>query len=377
MLSHCCHLLQEAKMNFMKDSTRYNRQIILPEIGEDGQYKLSKAKVLIIGAGGLGAAVLPYLAAAGVGEIGIVDDDVIEISNLQRQVIYKTSAVGKYKVDEAKAMVSELNPSVKVNAIPEKLSAKNAISLFEKYDIIVDATDNLAIKYLINDACIVTNKQMVYGSIFRFQGQVSVFNYQNGPTYSCLYPDENSQSLNCEDAGVIGISVGIIGMLQANEVIKMILEIGEVLSGKILVYNILNNEQQKYDFEKSTIAKLDKKAFEEKYKVTENQIEEIPSEAILNKMDNDEVLFLDVRNEEELPKINFKNGIQIPLMKLESEIEKLNPNQTIYVYCQSGIRSKIAVELLQKKNFKNVKSISGGALKLNQFLNEEKILSKT
>jgi molybdopterin/thiamine biosynthesis adenylyltransferase len=140
----------------MKDSTRYNRQIILPEIGENGQHKLSKAKVLIIGAGGLGAAVLPYLAAAGVGEIGIVDDDVIEVSNLQRQVIYKTSAVGKYKVEEAKAMVSELNPSVKVNSIAEKLSGKNAIPLFEKYDIIVDATDNLAIKYLINDACIVT-----------------------------------------------------------------------------------------------------------------------------------------------------------------------------------------------------------------------------
>jgi adenylyltransferase/sulfurtransferase len=346
---------------------------MLPEIGEDGQYKLSKAKVLIIGAGGLGAAVLPYLAAAGVGEIGIVDDDVIEVSNLQRQVIYKTSAVGNYKVEEAKAMISELNPLIRVNAIAEKLSGKNAISLFENYDIIVDATDNLSIKYLINDACIITNKPMVYGSIFRFQGQVSVFNYQNGPTYKCLYPDENSQSLNCEDAGVIGISVGIIGMLQANEVIKMILEIGEVLSGKILVYNVLNNEQHKYDFEKNTIAKLDKKAFEEKYKVTENQIEEIAASVILDEIDNDEVLFLDVRNEEELPKINFKNGIQIPLLELENEMEKLNPNQTIYIYCQSGIRSKIAAELLQKKNFKNVKSIAGGVLKLKQFLKEEKI----
>ncbi len=355
----------------MKDSTRYNRQIILPEIGENGQYKLSKAKILIIGAGGLGAAVLPYLAAAGVGEIGIVDDDVIEVSNLQRQVIYKTSAVGNYKVDEAKAMVAELNPLVKVNAIAEKLSAKNAIALFEEYDIVVDATDNLSIKYLINDACLVTNKPMVYGSIFRFQGQVSVFNYQNGPTYKCLYPDENSQSLNCEDAGVIGISVGIIGMLQANEVIKMILEIGEVLSGKILVYNILNNDQQKYDFEKSTIAKLDKKAFEEKHKVTENQIEEIAAEAILNEIDNDVVLFLDVRNENELPKIKFKNGIQIPLMKLENEIENLNPSQTVYVYCQSGIRSKVAAELLQKKNFKNVKSVVGGALALSQIVKEK------
>jgi molybdopterin/thiamine biosynthesis adenylyltransferase/rhodanese-related sulfurtransferase len=355
----------------MNDSIRYNRQIILPEIGETGQQKLSKAKVLVIGAGGLGAAILPYLAAAGVGEIGIVDNDVIELSNLHRQVIYKSSAVGKYKVEEAKLMISDLNPLVKVDAIAEKLSGKNAISLFKKYDIIVDATDNIAIKYLINDACIITNKPMVYGSIFRFQGQVSVFNYQNGPTYRCLYPDENTQSANCEDAGVIGISVGIIGMLQANEVIKMILEIGKVLSGKILVYNILNNEQQKYDFEKNTDVIMNIEAFQKKYNSTKNQIEEILVEEILNEIDNDEVLFLDVRNADELPKINFKNGIQIPLINLENEIKKLNLNQTIYVYCQSGIRSKIAVGLLQKHQFKNIKSIAGGALALKQLLKEK------
>lgn len=358
-------------MNDMNTTARYNRQIILPEIGDSGQEKLTKAKVLIIGAGGLGAAVLPYLAAAGVGEIGIVDNDVIELSNLQRQVIYKSSAVGKYKVDEAKLMVSELNPLVKVNAIAEKLSAKNAIDLFENYDIIVDATDNIAIKYLINDACLVANKPMVYGSIFRFQGQVSVFNYQNGPTYRCLYPDENNNALNCEDAGVIGISVGIIGMLQANEVIKMILEIGEVLSGKILVYNILNNEQQKYDFEKSTHLVIDKNTFFQKYNIAENQVKEISFEEIVNEINKDEVLFLDVRNEDELPKINFQNSIQIPLMNLENEIKKLNSNQMIYVFCQSGVRSKIAVELLQKKEFNKVKSIAGGVVVMKQLLNEE------
>lgn len=357
----------------MNASSRYNRQIMLTEIGESGQQKLLKAKVLIIGAGGLGAAILPYLAAAGVGEIGVVDDDVIELSNLQRQVIYKSSAVGKYKVEEAKAMIKELNPQVKINAITEKLSGKNAIDLFENYDIIVDATDNLQIKYLINDACLVTNKPMVYGSIFRFQGQVSVFNYQKGPTYRCLYPDENSSSANCTDAGVIGITVGIIGMLQANEVIKMILEIGEVLIGKILVYNILSNEQQKYDFEKNASSYLDKTAFQEKYKTVENISDEIDAATALNEIDSDEVLFLDVRNVDELPKINFKNGIQIPLMNLENEIDKLNSNQTIYIYCQSGIRSKIAFEQLKKKNFKNIKSISGGALALKKLLNEENI----
>ncbi|MFH7004942.1 molybdopterin-synthase adenylyltransferase MoeB [Flavobacterium bizetiae] len=355
----------------MNTTARYNRQMILPEIGEAGQHKLSKAKVLVIGAGGLGASILPYLAAAGVGKIGIVDDDVIEISNLHRQVIYKSSAVGKYKAEEAKLMIVELNPLVKVNAITEKLSGKNAISLFESYDIIVDATDNIAIKYLINDACLITNKPMVYGSIFRFQGQVSVFNYQNGPTYRCLYPDENTQSASCEDAGVIGITVGIIGMLQANEVIKMILEMGEVLSGKILVYNILNNEQQKYDFDKNTNVIIDSESFQKKYNNIENEIEEVLAEEILTKIDSDEALLLDVRNHDEEPKISFKNGIQIPLMNLENEIEKLNPGQEIYIFCQSGIRSKMAVELLKKHQFKNVKSIAGGALAMKQLLKEE------
>jgi adenylyltransferase/sulfurtransferase len=355
----------------METSNRYNRQMILPEIGEDGQHKLAKAKVLVIGAGGLGAAILPYLAAAGVGEIGIVDDDVIEISNLHRQVIYKSSAVGKSKAKEAKQMISELNPLVKVKAISEKLSGKNVLSLFEKYDIVVDATDTISIKYLINDACLVRNKPMVYGSIFRFQGQVSVFNYQNGPTYRCLYPDENSNALNCEDAGVIGVSVGIIGMFQANEILKMILGIGEVLSGKVLVYNILNNEQQKYDFDKSDFQSISRETFEEKYNKWE--VEEVSFESVLDEINQDELLFIDVRNIDESPKITLKNQFQIPLMHLEKEIEKLNKSQTIYIFCQSGIRSKIAVELLQKHQFKNVKSIAGGALAMKQLLQEIKI----
>ncbi|KRD61570.1 thiamine biosynthesis protein ThiF [Flavobacterium sp. Root935] len=356
----------------METSNRYNRQIILPEIGEEGQYKLLKSKVLVVGAGGLGAAILPYLAAAGVGEIGIIDDDRIEISNLHRQVIYKTSAVGKSKAKEAKLMISELNPQVKVKAFSEKLSGKNVFNLFEKYEIIVDATDNISIKYLINDACLALNKPMVYGSIFRFQGQVSVFNYQNGPTYRCLYPEENNNALNCEDAGVIGVSVGIIGMFQANEVLKMILGIGEVLSGKILVYNILNNEQQKYDFEKSDFQIITREAFDQKYNKSET--EEVSFELILGEKQNDAVLFLDVRNTDESPKINLKNQIQIPLMNLENEIEKLDKNQTIYIFCQSGIRSKIAVELLHKHQFKNIKSIAGGALAMKQSLHEKSIL---
>jgi adenylyltransferase/sulfurtransferase len=185
-----------------------------------------------------------------------------------------------------------------------------------------------------------------------------------------LYPDENSNALNCEDAGVIGISVGIIGMLQANEVLKMILGIGNVLSGKILVYNILNNEQQKYDFDKSDVQNISRESFEEKY--NKIKVEEISFESVLEEIDNNVILFLDVRNEDELPKITLKNQIQIPLMHLEKEIEKLDKDQIFYVFCQSGIRSKIAVELLQKHQFENVKSIAGGALSMKKLVEEKK-----
>lgn len=347
---------------------RYNRQIILPEVGEKGQEKLGQAKVLIIGAGGLGAAILPYLAAAGIGEIGIIDDDSIEISNLQRQVIYKSDAVGKSKALEAKEMALSLNPSIQINAITDTLNAKNAIALFEQYDIMVDATDNLHSKYLINDACVVTNKPFVYGSVYKFQGQVSVFNYQNGPTYRCLFPDESSNSENCVDAGVMGISVGIIGMFQANEVLKMVLGIGTVLSGELLIYNMLNNDQQKFDLVKNNSISLSRLDFEKKYNVVEKTILEISVKEALEQMKNPDVLFLDVRNEEELPKVNLLNAVQIPLSDLEDNLDQLDSSKTILVYCQSGIRSEKAVEILKKNQFLKVQSVVGGALKLQEII---------
>ena len=343
---------------------RYNRQIILPEVGEKGQQKLGQAKVLIIGAGGLGAAILPYLAAAGIGEIGIIDDDSIEISNLQRQVIYRNDAVGKSKALEAKEMAMSLNPSIQINAITDTLNAKNAIALFEYYDIMVDATDNLHTKYLINDACVVTNKPFVYGSIYKFQGQISVFNFQNGPTYRCLFPDESSNSKNCVDAGVMGISVGIIGMFQANEVLKMVLGIGNVLSGELLIYNMLNNDQQKFELVKTNTTPLSQLDFENKYNVVATSVLEISAKEALEQIENPDVLFLDVRNEEELPKISLSNSIQIPLADLEENLDQLDPNKMLLVYCQSGMRSKKAVEILKKHSFLKVQSIAGGALKL-------------
>ncbi|MFE3849159.1 molybdopterin-synthase adenylyltransferase MoeB [Flavobacterium sp. LB3P45] len=352
------------------ETARYNRQIILPEVGINGQQKLQQAKVLIIGAGGLGTAVLPYLAAAGIGEIGIIDDDRIEVTNLQRQVIYKSSSVGKSKVLEAKAMALELNPSIKINAFIEKLDSKNVIPLFEQYDIMVDATDNLNTKYLINDACCVTNKPFVYGSIYKFEGQVSIFNYENGPTYRCLFPEESAQVGNCNDAGVMGISVGIIGMFQANEVLKMVLGIGELLSGKLLVYNMLNNEQQKFDFSKTDTNTIDRVAFENKHAFVEASTIEIDAAFALEQMHHPEVVFLDVRNAEEYPKITIKNGIQIPLDRLESELHLLNVTASMFVFCQSGIRSKKAIEILRNNNFMNARSIAGGAIALDKILHK-------
>ncbi|WP_310559133.1 HesA/MoeB/ThiF family protein [Flavobacterium sp.] len=349
------------------EATRYNRQIILPEVGISGQQKLQQAKVLLIGVGGLGSAVLPYLVAAGVGEIGIIDDDTIDITNLQRQVIYDSNSVGKSKVLKAQKMALALNPSVKINAIDEKLNPKNAISLFEKYDIMVDATDSLNSKYLIDDACCVTNKPFVYGSIYKFEGQVSVFNYKNGPKYRCLFPETANDSPNCNELGVLGTSVGLIGMFQANEVLKMVLEIGELLSGKLLVYNILNNEQQKFEFCKSVEHTIDLEAFEMKYASDKDFVIEILAAEAFEQINNPQVVFLDVRNWDESPKIDIQNCIQIPLHNLENELSKLNVDSTIFAFCQSGIRSKKAVEILLQHNFKNAKSIIGGANSLAKF----------
>lgn len=343
------------------ESSRYNRQFILPEVGTIGQEKLLQSKVLIVGVGGLGSAVLPYLVAAGVGEIGIIDDDTIDVSNLQRQVIYNTTSVGKSKVLQAREMALALNPTIKINAIAKKLNSNNAISLFENYDIIVDATDNLNTKYLINDACCVTNKPFVYGSIYKFEGQVSVFNYKNGPTYRCLFPAAVTNSRNCNELGVLGVAVGIIGMFQANEVLKMILEIGEVLSGKLLVYNMLNNEQQKFEFSKTVAQSFSLQEFENKYASNNSAINEIFSAEAVKQINNPQVIFLDVRNADEIPKIDLENTVQIPLDNLEKELWKLDSKKEFFIFCQSGIRSKKAVEILLQHNFKKVKSIIGGA----------------
>jgi sulfur-carrier protein adenylyltransferase/sulfurtransferase len=343
------------------ETTRYNKQTMLPEIGLLGQQKLQQAKILVVGAGGLGSAVLPYLVAAGIGEIGIIDKDTIDITNLQRQVIYKNEAIGKSKTLEAKAMSESLNPNIKINAINENLNSDNAISLFKYYDIIIDATDNLATKYLINDACCVTSKPFVYGSVYKFEGHVSVLNYQNGPTYRCLFPEKKTEIENCNDVGVLGVCVGIIGMFQANEVLKMVLGIGEILTGKLLVYNLLQNAQQEFEFSKTNMTIIDQLSFEKRHNTFQKTILEITAEEALKTAKKASIIFLDVRNEDEYPKIITGNVIQIPLTVLESNLDKLDRNAILYVFCQSGVRSKKAVALLLEHQYKKAKCIIGGS----------------
>jgi adenylyltransferase/sulfurtransferase len=345
---------------------RYNRQIKLGNIGKGGQQKLLDAKVLVVGAGGLGAAILPYLTSAGIGKIGIIDGDVIEESNLQRQVIYSEDGVGKSKVQQAELRLSKLNSKVEVRTYNTFLKPSNALRLFEQYDIIVDATDSVEVRYLINDACIVSGKPFVYGSVFQFEGQVSVFNYKNGPTYRCLFGKENGRVPNCEESGVLGTTVGLIGMLQANEVMKMILGIGEALSGKLLIYNTLLNDQHIFKFKKNKAISVDEPSFNDTYHSEKNS--EIKAEEALFQPG----VWLDVRAVHEIPKLKLPNSINIPLPLLEENLHRLNKNEPIFIYCQAGKRSLQALKILQKQGFRNIKSVIGGAMALNKCIGNKR-----
>lgn len=232
-----------------KEKRRYQKQIMLPEIGETGQQKLKQAKVLVVGAGGLGCPVLQYLAAAGVGTIGIVDNDLVKESNLQRQILYGRNDLGKLKAIVARQRLTELNDIPQYNVLNTYLRSENALNIMKDYDIVVDATDNFSSRYLINDACVILGKPLVYGAIYKFEGQVSVFNFKGGPTLRCLYPTTNDEKAvpDAASIGVIGVLPGIIGSLQANEVLKVILRKGEVISGKLLILDIFDNRNYMVD----------------------------------------------------------------------------------------------------------------------------------
>ena len=350
---------------------RYDRHIILKEIGLEGQQKLLMARVLVVGAGGLGCPILQYLAAAGVGTIGIIDDDVIEISNLQRQVLFGQNDIGFPKAEIAKKKILNQNPAIEVISYPERLTRKNALSIFADYDIIVDGSDNYETRYLSNDASLILGKPLVYGSIYKFEGQLSVLNYQGGPSYRCLFPEQSAQALNCSEVGVLGILPGIIGNLMANEVFKIILKIGEVLNGQLLLYQSLTNNFKKIKFNRN------ERAVQQVLKSI-NQFEKTPVKHICNTSEQvkdielmeaislEDALFIDVRERHEQPRINKNTVHHIPLNSIN---EKINTSKTIITFCQSGKRSLEAAKKLKKLGNTNVFYLKAGAGTLKENLN--------
>ncbi|MDG1731074.1 MAG: molybdopterin-synthase adenylyltransferase MoeB [Algibacter sp.] len=357
--------------------SRYNRHIILSEIGQAGQDKISNAKVLVIGAGGLGCPILQYLTASGIGTIGVIDFDDVELSNLQRQILFGTASLVKNKAIAAKARLEDLNDDISIIAYPMQLTYQNALELFNQYDIIVDGSDNFETRYLVNDACIITNKPLVFGAIYKFEGQVSVFNFQNGPSYRCLFPTPPKKDAvpNCSEIGVLGVLPGIIGSMQANEVLKIVLGIGNVLSGKLLCYNALTSQTSTLKVNKNeavfqSILK-EKNHFQKNHlnidcnaDTLEVSIEDILSEEL--------IIFIDVRESQELPKVKSIDVINIPLSQLEQNLNKIDSDTKKILFCQTGVRSKQAVELLTKLNIKDCFSLKQGATEINNYI---KVLS--
>jgi adenylyltransferase/sulfurtransferase len=342
---------------------RYSRHIILSEVGPQGQDKLNNAKVLVIGAGGLGCPVLQYLAAAGIGTLGIIDHDVVDITNLQRQVLFGSSSLGMNKAIAAKQRLEDLNNSISIIAYAEKLTYKNALTLFESYDIIVDGSDNFETRYLVNDACILTNTPLVFGAIYKFEGQVSVFNYQNGPSYRCFFPNppQKDSVPNCSEIGVLGVLPGIIGSMQANEVLKIILGIGNILSGKLFCYNALTLDHSIIKIKKNQV-QIDK-VLKAKGNFSKRKLQEectfIPKDvSIQDALKNTNAQFIDVRESHEQPKVDGIDITYIPLSELEQHLHKIDKQKDKFIFCQSGIRSKTAVSKLNALHIGNCYTIN-------------------
>ncbi len=355
-----------------QELNRYSRHLSLDEIGVSGQEKLKKSRVLVVGAGGLGCPILQYLTAAGIGTLGIIDFDLVDETNLQRQVLFGYSSIGENKALAAKKRLIDLNPFILINAYSEKLTPLNALKLFADYDIIIDGTDNFSSRYLINDASVILDKPVIYGSIHKFEGQVSVFNYNGGPTYRCLFPvlPKPDSIPNCSQIGVVGVLPGIIGSFQANEAIKIILGIGMVLSGKLLLLNSLNNSTSIIEFSRSEQqikkvlkikGRFEEQIYELKCKIDDN---EISAKQLLSRINLDEKFqFIDLREDHEKPKITEFDVLNISMTSIDSKIELIKKDRTVILFCQSGIRSKKAVGRLKDEfGLKNLISLKGGVV---------------
>jgi sulfur-carrier protein adenylyltransferase/sulfurtransferase len=348
------------------EQSRYSKQIILPEIGMAGQEKLRAAKVLVIGAGGLGCPILQYLTAAGVGTIGIADGDTVSISNLQRQVLYSEEEIGQLKADVAVGKLRKLNPHVQFKVYPQFIDTTNALEIIKEYDIVVDGSDNFATRYIVNDACVILDKPMVFGAIYKFEGQMSVFNYNDGPTYRCLFPEppEADESPNCADIGVVATLPGIIGTIEANEAIKIITGIGEVLSGKLLVMDTLTMSTHFFNF-KPMAANKQIKELREMATNCAVAIRHIDYEQLKTMQQEDKGLrLIDVREVEE-HEISNIGGMNIPLSSFSSSYDMLEPEDTIVLYCGSGTRSNHAAKLLIEHGFTHVFNLEHGINRLS------------
>jgi adenylyltransferase/sulfurtransferase len=359
---------------------RYSRHLILPEVGMDGQRALKAAKVLCIGAGGLGSPAAMYLAAAGVGTIGIVDFDVVDTSNLQRQLLHGTPDVGRPKLDSAKDRLTALNPNVRVETYETALSSENALELFEPYDVILDGTDNFPTRYLVNDACVLLGKPNAYGSIFRFEGQASVFAAKNGPCYRCLYPEPPPPGLvpSCAEGGVLGVLPGIIGTIQATETIKLILGRGEPLIGRFLIYDALRMRFRELKLRKDpdcpvcgthpTVTELiDYEQFCGVKPAAEAAVNAITDDMqpreLKERLDRGEpIVIVDVREPQEYQINRIPGSRLIPLGELPQRYEELDPNAAIVCQCKSGMRSAKATGFLRSIGFKNVRNLAGGII---------------
>jgi adenylyltransferase/sulfurtransferase len=365
-----------------QEVARYSRHLIMPEVALEGQKRLKAARVLLIGAGGLGSPLGLYLAAAGIGRIGLVDFDVVDFSNLQRQVLHGTPDVGRPKLQSAKERLQAINPEVRIDLYETRITSANAFAILEPYDIVIDGTDNFPTRYLVNDACVLLKKPNVYGSIFRFDGQASVFYPPQGPCYRCLYPEPPppGEVPSCAEGGVLGILPGLIGCIQATEAVKLLLGKGEPLIGRLLLYDALQMSFQEFKVRRNpkcplcgdhpTITKLiDYEQFcglrgqETPAPAATGGPSETTVEELKRRLDRQEkVLILDVRNPEECQICRIPGSTLIPLPELPQRFHELDRDREIIVHCKSGMRSLKAQNFLREKGFGKIINLKGGIL---------------
>jgi adenylyltransferase/sulfurtransferase len=343
---------------------RYSRQITLPQFGEDGQRKLRKSAVLVVGAGGLGSPVALYLAAAGVGRIGLVDFDRVDVTNLHRQILYSTSDVGRPKLEAAAERLRDANPDVAIETHDARLTSENALEIMRKYDVVIDGTDNFATRYLVNDTCVILGKPNVYGSVFRFDGQVSVFATEEGPCYRCLYPEPPPPHLvpSCAEGGVLGILPGVIGMLQATEAIKLLTGIGETLAGRLLLFDALRMTFRTMRVPKrcSEHAAITKLIDYEEFCNPVHDVNITPAQVAEKIARGEQVILIDVREPYEWNAGHIANAQHIPMQQVPRRLDEIPRDGEVVMICRSGSRSANVQHFLQQQGFTNVKNLVGG-----------------